>query len=48
MNSMERQKDMMPEAEPPRSEGVQYVTGSEQRAITNISIKNEAAGPKWR
>jgi len=48
MNSMERQKDMMPEAEPPRSEDVQYVTGQEQRAITNISIKNEAAGPKWR
>ena len=48
MNSMERQKDMMPEAEPPRSESVQYATGEEQRAITNISRKNEAAGPKWK
>ena len=47
MNSMERQKDMTPEAEPPRSESVQYATGEEQRAITNISRKNEAAGPKW-
>ena len=48
MNSMERQKDMTPEAEPPRSESVQYATGEEQRAITNISRKNEAAGPKWK
>ena len=32
MNSMKRQKDMMPEDEPPppsRSEGVQYATGEE-------------------
>ena len=35
------------EDEPPRSEGVQYPTGEEQRAITNSSRKNEAAGPKW-
>ena len=33
MNNIERQKDMMPEDEPPRSEGVQYTTGEEQRAI---------------
>ena len=29
-----------------RSEGVQYATVEEQRAITNSSRKNEAAGPK--
>ena len=29
----------------PRSEGVQYVTGDEQKAITNSSRKNEVAGP---
>jgi len=31
---------------PPRSEGVQYATGEEWRAITNNSRKNEVAGPK--
>ena len=41
MNSMKMQKDMTPEDEPPRSEGVQYATGEEQRAITNSSRKNE-------
>ena len=30
----------------PRSEGVQYATGKERRAVTNSSRKNEAAGPK--
>ena len=29
-----------------RSEGVQYTTGEEQRAITNSSRKNEVTGPK--
>ena len=29
MNSMKRQKDMTPEDEPPRSEGVQYATGEQ-------------------
>ena len=51
MNNMkkqkEKQKDMTPEDEPSSSEGVQYATGEEQRAITNSSRKNEAAGPKW-
>ena len=49
MNDMERQNYMTPEDEPPSQEGVQYVTGEEQRAITinNSSRKNEAAGPKW-
>ena len=36
------------EDEPPSSEGVQYATGEEQRATTNSSRKNEAAGPKWK
>ena len=31
---------------PPRSEGVQYATGEEQRAITNSSRKNETTVPK--
>ena len=30
----------------PRSEGVQYATREEQRAITNSSSKNEVAEPK--
>ena len=30
----------------PRSEGVQYVTGEERRAINNHSRKNEEAGPE--
>ena len=29
-------------------EGVQYVTGEEQKGITNISRKNEEAGPKQK
>ena len=37
MNSMKRQKDMIPEDEPLRLKGVQYNTGEEQRAITNSS-----------
>ena len=36
------------EDEPPRSEGVQYATGEEQRAVTNSSRKNEEAGPKQK
>ena len=45
---MKRQKYMTPEDEPPRWEVVQYGTGEEWRAITNISRKNEAAGPKQK
>ena len=45
---MKRQKDKTPENEPARSEGVQYATGEKQRAITNSSRKNEAAGPKQK
>ena len=50
INSMKRQTYMTPEDEPPRSEGVQYVTGEQWRAITNSSRKKEAAEPKqkWR
>ena len=32
----------------PRSEGVQYATREEYRAITNSSRKNEVAGPKQK
>ena len=46
MNSMKRQKDITLENESLRSEGVQYATGEEQRAITNSSRKNEVAGSK--
>ena len=45
-NSMKGQKDITLEDEPNRSEGVQYATGKQQRAITNSSRKNEEAGPK--
>ena len=37
MNSMKRQKDMIPEDEPLRLKGVQYNTGEERRTITNSS-----------
>ena len=47
-NSMKRQKDMTLKDGLPRLEGVQYATGEEQRAITNSSRKNEAAGPKQK
>ena len=43
---MKRQKDMTPEDELPRSGGVQYATGEEQRAVGNSSRKNDVAGPK--
>ena len=45
MNSMKKQKDMTLE-ESLRSEGVQYATGENQKAITNNSRKNKAPGPK--
>ena len=43
---MKRQKDMTPEDEPPKLEGIQYDTGEEWRAVTNSSSKNAAARPK--
>ena len=39
---------MMPEDEPLRSEGVQYTTGEERRAIPSSSRRGEAAGPKLK
>ena len=48
MNSMKRQKDITLENESLGSEGVQYATGEEQRAITNSSRKKEAAGSKQK
>ena len=46
MDSMKRQKDTTPEDEPPSLEGVQHVTGEEQRTITDSSNKKEVARPK--
>ena len=43
MNSMKRQKDMTLKDESPRSVGVQYATGEEQR---NSYRRNEEAEPK--
>ena len=45
ISSMKRQKDMTLEDEPPRSVGVQYAAGEEQR---NSFRKNEEAEPKWK
>ena len=45
MNSRKRQKDMTLKDELPRSVGVQYATGEEQR---NSFRKNEEAEPKWK
>ena len=45
-NGMKRQKDTTPEVEPLRSEGIQYATGEEWRAITNSSRKNEVGWAK--
>ena len=46
--AVRRQKDMTLADEPPRSEGVQYATGEEQRAVTNSSRMNEETGPKQK
>ena len=48
LNSMKRQNHMTPEDKPPRSEGVQYATGEEERAIANWSKRNEEAGLKQK
>ena len=47
--SIKRQKDMTPKDEPPTHKVGWYPIcyWEERRAITNISRKNEAAGPKW-
>ena len=43
---MKRQKDMTPEDELLRLEGVRCTTGEEWKAITNSARKNEVAGSK--
>ena len=48
MDNMERQKDMTPEDELPRSESDPYASGEEQKAITNSSRKNEEIAPKQK
>jgi len=48
MNSMKKQKCMTLEDKPPWSEGVQYATWEERRAIINSSRKNGVAGSKWK
>ena len=48
INSVKRQKDATPKDGPPRLKGVQGAAGKEQKAITNSSRKNEAAGPKQK
>ena len=45
INNMKTQIDMTMEGEPPRSVGVQYTNGEEQR---NSSRKNEEAVPKQK
>lgn len=46
VTSMKKHKDMTPEDESPRSEGVQYVTMEEQ--TINSPRKNEVAWPKQK
>ena len=41
MNSMKRQKDTTLRDEHPRSGGVQYTTGEEWRAITNLQNEED-------
>ena len=48
MNYIKGQKGMTPKDESPRSEGVPYATGEEQRRTTNRSRENEVSGPKWK
>ena len=45
LNSMKKQKDMTLKDDPPRSVGVQYTTGQEQR---NSSTKIEEGEPKQK
>ena len=48
INSMKRPKDMIPEDELSGSQGVQYATGEEWRAVTNSSRKNDVSDLKWK
>ena len=45
---MKRQKDMTPEDEPLRLEGVQYATVKDWRVITNSPRKNETTRQKLK
>ena len=46
MNCIKGQKDMTPQDESPRSEGVRYGTREKWRRTTNGPRKNDMAGPK--
>ena len=46
MNCIKRQKDMTLKEGPPRSEGVQYATGEEQRTIINSFKKMKQLGQR--
>ena len=46
MNRNKRLKDMMPEDEPLRSEGVQHATAEERRTSISSPRANEVVGPK--
>ena len=48
INSIKRQKDVMPKYEPSRWKGAQYAAGKQQRAITNSFRRNQAAWPKQK
>ena len=48
MNCIKGQTDMTLKDESPRSDGVQYAAGEEQRTITKSSRNNEATGPKQK
>ena len=43
---MKGHRDMTPNDESPRSEGVQYTTGEEWRSTTNIPRKNKRLGQR--
>ncbi|KAF7239231.1 Craniofacial development protein 2, partial [Varanus komodoensis] len=46
MDNINRQRNMTPEDDPLRLEGVQYATGEEQKASTSSTKKNEMTGLK--
>ena len=48
MDCIKGQKYMTTKDEFPRSEVIQYVTGEEQRTVTNSPRKNEVVVSKWK
>ena len=48
MTCIKGQKDMTPKDESPRSEGMQYAPGDEQKRTTSSPRKNAAPGPKQK